>query len=66
MDEDVDGHAANGAEGGQGPEGALRGKTKNILSFANDNKRLQKKKERKKHLSDADGLFKGVNFHLLF
>ena len=42
MDEDVDGHATNGAEGGQGPEGALRGKTKDILSFANDNERLKK------------------------
>ncbi len=54
MHEDVDGHATNGAEGGQGPEGALRGKTENVLSFANDNKRLQKKRK-KKHLSAVDG-----------
>ena len=43
MNEDVDGHATNRAERGQGPDGVLGRKPEDVLAFADDNERLKKR-----------------------
>jgi hypothetical protein len=47
VNQDVDGHPTNGAERRQSPDGRFGRKPKDVFSFANDNKRLEKKRKRK-------------------
>ena len=44
MHEDVDGHPADRAEGGQGPDGALRRESEDISALADDDDCLEGKK----------------------
>ena len=42
MHEDVDGDAADGAEGGEHPQGVRRGEPEDVLALRDDDERLQR------------------------
>ena len=45
MHEDVDGDAADGAEGGEHPQGVRRGEPEDVLALRDDDERLQRQRD---------------------